>query len=207
MDTAAAAHTIAKIKAVNNASKVDFSKLGHPDSSIEEIVKECTTFLAACYGVNSARSMTDCRLKVWARKTGQTIKKAPKLEKLPPTTEAAFENFMRMHIQLCDWYSAMDLDPPDMDPVEFGFDADHVNKVLEPRPLASNVEVVPENILKMISCGCSSEQSCKTGKCTCTGTPTSCSIFCACGGGENCFNPHNKRPTDDSDSEDDEQDN
>ena len=209
MDTATPAHTIAKIKAVNNSTKVAFSKLGYPDSSIEDVVKECTVFLAACYGVKYIENMTmtDCRLKVWAKKTGKTIKAAPKLDKLPPTTEAAFENFMRMHIQLCDWYSALNLDPPDMDPEEFGFDADHVNKVLDPRPIRSDVEVVPENILKLISCGCNAAQSFKTGRCTCTGTPISCSIFCACVGGDDCYNPHNKKPAVESDSENDEPDN
>ena len=34
MDTVAPAHTIAKIKAVNNSTKVAFSKLGYPNSSI-----------------------------------------------------------------------------------------------------------------------------------------------------------------------------
>ena len=110
---------------------------------------------------------------------------------------------MRAHIQMCDWISALELDPPDMDPEFYGFEADPINKVLIPRPIQADVEVVPEHILKIISCGCASDQPCKGGQCTCTSTPTPCSIFCACGGGDDCCNPH-KKATVESDSDNDE---
>ena len=138
-------------------------------------------------------------------KTGKYRASAPKLQTLPPTTEAFHQNVLRAHIQTAHLFAALDIDPPDLDPKQFDYEADHINKRLIPRPLAQNVEVAPENLMKLVRCGCCSGQSCKTGNCGCKRHQMACTLFCECGGRMGCNNPFQK-PTSTHEEESDEDD-
>ena len=89
-------------------------KLGHTDSSIDDVLKEATEFISSCYTFQS-EDMSDCRIKSWFSKTGKACKKAPELERLPPTTECFAENVKRGHLQVMIWYSTMSSSPPEVD--------------------------------------------------------------------------------------------
>ena len=43
-----------------------------------------------------------------------------------------------------------------------------------------NITAAPPEVLKMISCKCSSEKPCSRRNCTCSGAQLSCTEFCAC---------------------------
>ena len=125
--------------------------------------------------------MTECCQQQWARKIGKTTV-APKLCSLPPTTEAFEQNVRRAHHQVALWYSALTGNPPALDAVEYGWETDDTNKCLIPRNMADGVSYAPEDILKLVRCGSSSERPCKGGNCL-HGTPTAFTMFCACGSG------------------------
>ena len=84
---------------------------------------------------------------MWGIKTGKTASSAPKLCSLPPTTEAFHLNVLRAHLQLSHWYAALETNPPDLDPINFCFEADDTNKVMIPRPLPPGVETAPDFVL------------------------------------------------------------
>ena len=48
--------------------------------------------------------------------------------------------------------------PSDLDPIQFGWSKDELNKVLMPVILPKGIEAAPASILKMIRCGCGSEE-------------------------------------------------
>lgn len=132
--------------------------------------------------------MTEIRQRLWAQKTGKSTT-APKLCSLPPTTEAFEQNVRRAHYRVCEWYNALTGDSPPLDPADYGWEKDDINKCLIPRNMKEGVPYAPEYILKLVRCGCTSQQPCKSGKCGCMGRQLPCTMFCACGGGPSCANP------------------
>ena len=207
-DTVPATYGIGKPTALKAALTSTFLKIGNVEATVEEVLRECTDFFVKCYASTPCKSMTECRQKQWAIKTGKSISSAPKLCSLPPTTEAFTLNVLRAHFQLCHWYAALDICPPELNPLEHGFEADHVNKILMPRPLPEDVQAAPDLLLKMIKCCCGSAQSCKGGNCGCSRRQIPCTMFCSCTGGDNCHNIYKTRQVfnenDSSDSESDD---
>ena len=88
----------------------------------------------------------------------------PKLKALPPTTEAFEENVKRAHLQTCIWKAALDEDPPDLDPANFGWIRDDSNKSLTPVTVPCGVQPAPPDFLKLIRCG---DQTCSSRRCRC----------------------------------------
>ena len=138
--------------------------------------------------------MTECRQNLWAQKTGASIS-APKLCSLPPTTEAFEQNVLRANFQVAQWYSALSGNPPPLNATEYGWEQDQVIKTLVPRNLPDGVPYAPDQILKMIRCGCSSQTPCKGGNCGCMRHQLPCTMYCACGGGHICSTLSTKRRT------------
>ena len=60
-DTVYATYVIGKAMAVKAAGKYTFTRTGHLDSSIDDIMAESTSFVAPCYGSDSVQSLVDCR--------------------------------------------------------------------------------------------------------------------------------------------------
>ena len=69
----------------------------------------------------------------------------------------------RAHFQVAQWYAALSSDPPSLDPRNFGWEADDVNKALSPIIGAEGVSMAPDYVLKLIRCGCESQSPCKSG--------------------------------------------
>ena len=109
-------------------------------------MSESTSFMASCYGCTSTQSMTDCRRKQWAQRTGKSAS-APKLCTLPPTIEGHLQDTLRAHHYLFV-IGTMEIDPPDIDSLEYGYEANHKNKIVTPRPLPEGVRVAPDEILE-----------------------------------------------------------
>ena len=132
---------------------------------------------------------------MWAQKTAKAGMAPPKLATLPPTTEAFRENVLRAHITVVNWMKAIENEPSELLPTEHGWVKDDTNKTLVPKTVPEGVCLAPNEILKLIRCGCESATACKSRNCGCTGKGIPCTIFCACGGGLGCNNPHNKPVT------------
>ena len=137
--------------------------------------------------------MTECRHRVWGIKTGKAINSAPKLCTLPPTTEAFELNALRALLQVSQWNATMEICPPELNPVDYGYGPDLANKILLPRPIPHGVDPAPESVIKLIRCGCQSIKPCKGGNCKCTSRQMPCTLFCFCGGGDECTNVYKKK--------------
>jgi hypothetical protein len=87
---------------------------------------------------------------MWLNKVSKMIAKAPKLECLPPTDEAFKENVARAHYQIAVWRYADQSNPPQLEPVDHGWQK--VGIALSPVPLPANVPQAPEGLLKLIKC-------------------------------------------------------
>uniref|UniRef100_A0A8C4NFY1 Uncharacterized protein n=1 Tax=Eptatretus burgeri TaxID=7764 RepID=A0A8C4NFY1_EPTBU len=66
------------------------------------------------------------------------------------------------------WKSAAELQPPPLDPTQYGWKLDEASKSLLPIMLPPNVALAPPEILELIRCGCSSDKQCYTTQCRCT---------------------------------------
>ena len=82
----------------------------------------------------------------------------PKLKAIPPTNEAFKENSKRAHFQACIWKAALDEEPPNLDPLKFGWVKDDRAKSLGAIPLPLGVPLAPAEVFKTIQCTCSSDQ-------------------------------------------------
>ena len=204
-DTVASTYSIGKKTAVAAAYGHSFTKIGKVDSPIEEIVKETTLYQCSLYGCQPCQTSTECRQKQWKAKVGKLGASALKLCSLPPTTQGHVQNTLRAHIQVCEWYSTMEVDPPNLDPIEYGFEPDHINKTLVPSPLPYGVKAVPDYLMKLIKCSCQSDEACKSNRCGCSSKNMSCTMFCACEGAEGCHNPF-KKPDEEVEEVDDDDD-
>lgn len=210
-DTVATYFGIGKVKVLkvlkNNVHSLDL--LGNTCSSLIDATKQATTFVLACYGQSRCSTMTEARQKVWSRKVFRTIGGAPKLETLPPTTEAFNENVARAHLQVAIWRHAGETDPPEMNPVMYGWTTIH--GALKPTPLPGNVPEAPDELLKMIKCACESELPCQSKRCGCKTANIACTNFCACQGKHgSCFNEKTKERlqfSSDDESDENEDDN
>ena len=167
----------------------------------DDVVKETTEFMVAAYG-GSGVTMSECRQCLWMQKTARSTG-APKLCSLPPTTEAFVENMKQAHFQVAQWYAALDSDPPPLDPRDYGWEADGINKSLSAVPVPAGVVLAPDYVLRLIRCGCESDTACKSRKCRYADQQISCTRFCACTGGPFCFNKFTSKPPDDDDDDGD----
>jgi len=68
--------------------------------------------------------------------------------------------------------------------------------------MGEGVPYAPEQIPKLVKCGCVSERPCKGANCGWMGHQLPCTMFCACGGGRACLNASNKQDTDEAVNQD-----
>jgi len=174
--------------------------IGDVNANIQDILSSATSFISKCYGISGLTTMTDVRCKAWKIKTSRaSIVSSPKLNSLPPTTEAFEQNVRRAHFQACTWLNSIEPNPPILDPVQFGWMKDRNSGTLKPVMLPSNVSQAPDYILKLIKCAC---VDCKSMKCSCVLASLPCTIFCTCEGDINCCNPHTETVKQFSDEDD-----
>ena len=151
------------------------SKLGCLQEPMVDVISEATKFISACYGYPGETSMTDLRFKVWSNKMGNCkLNLAPDLKVLPPTSKAFEQHVYRAHLQTAIWRSVTSADPPNANPIHYGWTLDIDQNVLVPIVLPPDVSPAPMDILKMIKCGCS---KCSTARCSCSVAQISCSVF------------------------------
>ena len=148
-DTVGCYNGIGKTKVVKALSAgIVLNHLGDPKANLDDVIKESTHFIGACYGqkCDPSDTMSSICYKLWASCTerkGASI--LPKLKSLPPTVEAFRQNVKRAHFQACIWKAAWQQDPPELDPLEFGWASEGPSGAYCPVPLPSKVEVAPSD--------------------------------------------------------------
>lgn len=135
--------------------------------------------------------MTEARQKIWSSKVSGITAGAPKLCSLPPTNEAFLQNVFRAHFQIAVWRNALEPNPPCLDPCAYGWAQD--GDSLIPTAVPEATALAPNDLLKLIKCGCSTEQPCNTMRCGCSKANLACTLFCSCKGGQSCFNDQTKQ--------------
>lgn len=120
--------------------------LGTPNASRLDIIEAGLKLLTIIYGGNTSYSLNHLRYVTYMKQlaTGKTQLNP---EKLPPTENAAQYHIFRVHLQVLQWRSFMELD---IDPEEWGWKAE--NGVLVPTP--TDLKPAPDDVLNVISCKC-----------------------------------------------------
>lgn len=93
--------------------------------------------------------------------------------------QAFIENVKRAHFQTVLWRNPGS-DPSQLNPEDFGWKKDAINKSLYPTTLPENSKPAPDFILEIIRCGCKSQPLCSTKRCSCRDKGLPCTMFCAC---------------------------
>ena len=171
------------------------SLLGCLDASMVDVVGQATKFISACYSVKSKsndETMSNLRCKIWLSKFGKGSATAPKLQTLPPSTEAFAENVKRAHLQTAVWKSAVLFHPPIVDPQEYGYVKIESSKTLLPTTVPDGIPLAPADVMKLIKCNCGSDSPCRTMRCSCNQSKLPCTLFCNCNASTDCLNELNK---------------
>jgi len=99
-----------------------------------------------------------------------------KLDNLPPTEEAAKQHCLRVYLQVQAWAGNK------LDATQYGWKLSK-NGLL---PVYTTGHLIPEEVLKKITCRC--ESGCKTTACGCKKHGLKCTRLCAKCYGESCDN-------------------
>ena len=142
------------------------SSLGDRNANMEDVLKQSSNFIVACYSVTGEQvTMSSVRQKVWSSRVGKAPSCAPKLCFLPPTSESFAENVKRAHLQACVWKQATEMDPTELNPVDYGWEKIEATKSLNPVMLPKNIKLASPEVLQLIKCSCGSESPCGTLRC------------------------------------------
>ena len=181
-DTVTPCYGTGKIKILKTLKQGyhSLSYLGDSNANWPDVVKQATSVMLACYGVPKLDSMTQARANQWKTRVGRGSSTMPKLYSLPPTDPAFMERLKRAHFQICLWKHALDLNVPDLDPVQYGWTKDKATKSLAAVHVPPNTDLALSYIQELIKCSCSSDPPCVSVNCGCKKAGMQCSVFCEC---------------------------
>lgn len=132
---------------------------------------------------------------MYTRKSGKLLK----LMSLPPTDQNLFLHILRSHLQTILGKSADQQAPPELDIRKYGWDI----KDDIPVPVIADQPPGPQDLMDVVRCGCKAEgKACGTASCSCHHGKISCTMYCTCTSGDDCFNPFKSGEEDDSEVED-----
>ncbi|KAK3098071.1 hypothetical protein FSP39_015885 [Pinctada imbricata] len=158
--------------------------LGETKSTNEGVEAAATTYVLALYGQSRAQSLESARFNLFRLK-----KRNPKVSALPPTSANLKQHAMRAHLQVMLWKAANRQGPPieAMDITNFGWTFEDGFPV----PVIDQGIPAPPELTEVIRCQCKAQDK-KCGKetCSCHKDKLSCTSYCNCAGGGECFNPH-----------------
>ena len=176
-DTVAPYYGIGKMKILKTLKQGNHSLscLGDSNAKWPDVVKQATSFMLACYyGVPKLYSMTQARANLWKTRVGRGSSTMHKLCSLPPTDPAFMENLKRAHFQICIRKHALDLNVPDLNPVQYGWTKDKATKSLVAVHVPTNTNFALSYIQELIKCSCSSDPPCVSANCGCKKAGTLC---------------------------------
>ena len=124
---------------------------------------------------------------MWIKRAQGKLSIAPKWSHLPPTSEAFSQNVLRAHYQCAVWKSCLLADPPSIDPtkvcnlisccielilfcslgfVQFGWIQSEESETLVAVMVAEGVQVIPDEVSRVLACSCKATEQCKRGNCS-----------------------------------------
>ena len=159
-------------------------ELGNPSTPLDEVVNSCLPYVCHLYRQQSCDSLNTIRTNIFTRQIAGKRHSPPKLSSLPPTMPAFKLHCARAHYQAVLWNSAGMFSPPELDPLEFGWEKRY--SLLQPVHLPDGQAVIPNEVLHIISCGCKS--GCRSALCNCSKFSLACTEFCKCKAKGNCEN-------------------
>ena len=80
------------------------------------------------------------------------ITSTSKLKSLPPSHDAFVQQVHRAQHQVIIWKSTTQSDPPDLDPIQYGWQKSEDGATLYPTTLPTGVSTAPVTILQLIKC-------------------------------------------------------
>ena len=96
---------------------------------------------------------------------------------LPPTKEAFKKNIYLADLQAGIWRVALDIDPPNLNPMHYRWSMGGVSNRIVAIHLLLDVSPALLELLKLKKCGCTSARPCSTACYRCMPTHLSCSTF------------------------------
>ena len=79
----------------------------------------------------------------------------------PPTDVTFWENLIQGNLQAAVWFPSLMESPPDVDFSLYGWHFDTSSSCLQPAFGHPDLILVPDNLLKIMRCGCKSGELCK----------------------------------------------
>ena len=172
-DTTSSMYMKGKIKCLDILSSQDdadyLDAFTSPYSTNEEIAHAGQKFLLRLYGASPrVKSLDEQRFIQYSRSVSKaSISTVFKLEVLPPTTAAAKFHCYRAYHTVQMWLGNQ------LDPTGWGWRINSTGMLI---PIETDKPVAPDNVLKMISCGCKS--GCGRS-CGCRKAGLKCSVMCS----------------------------
>ena len=171
-DTTSSIYMKGKVKCLDICSREDcgyLDKFKSPDSTREEVAFAGEKFLLILYRASPrVKSLDEQRYILYNRSVSKaSITSVFKLESLPPSTAAAKFHCYRAYHTVQLWLGN------ELDPTEWGWRVSLTGILI---PLETDKPVVPDNVLRMISCGCKS--GCGRS-CGCRRAGLKCSVMCS----------------------------
>jgi hypothetical protein len=183
-DTTSYPYGKGKVSALNilkNHDSIGLQIIGDPLACQEEVLAVGRQFFCYLYGSPTNTCMNELCYKVFSSK-----KDTPKIKSLTPTDGSLDQHILRSHLQAMLWKAADQNDHPAVDICDFGW------KMKDgcPQPNKGAAAFAPTELMKIIACACTSENSCARRTCSCNAAHVSCTSFCKCLGEIQCHNPN-----------------
>ena len=159
---------------------MDLSSVWFLHEPLKNYLKEGINFVLYCYGRSKVKTLNDARKKMAKHSIAKSKQDAPKLESLPPTEKSFFQDLKWRHSQIAVGRCSWNADPPTVDIYLYVWENDDKTNYFIPLPVAPNVCLVPEDIMKVFRCTCTLINSLKSGNCPCNKSCLSCSKFYEC---------------------------
>lgn len=185
------------LSVLQNHDDIGLEVFGEEESTKEEIIEAGTRFFAYLYGSTPPVKMNSLRHQLFSRS-----KTTPSIKSLPPTDEALQQHLMRSHMQVMIWKSALEKSPTRVKPTDWGWELREA--VLS--PVTGISKPAPNELMKIVACGCGTDTPCSRKNCSCKIAGLSCTTFCNCGAEDicnNCYTEHELVNEDESDINDD----
>ena len=165
--------------------------------SNEDIERAGEQVLVALYGGKKADSLDFLRHKKFCEKMTTSLTRVEP-QSLPPTSAAAKYHSFRVYHQICVWKGRASDDT--MQPESWGWKVDSTGFV----PLQTDRPPAPENLLKMIRCGCTTD--CNSQRCSCRKHGLPCTLACVHCRGMDCNNATEMDPVTEEEAPDGDED-
>ena len=82
------------------------------------------------------------------------------------------------------WKAAISQGPPTIELEKYGWELDET----EIKPVTGIKVACPPEIMKIIACGCDSQNPCSHAKYSCRSSGSSCTLYCKCKCDDSCSN-------------------